>query len=46
MSRTPEAVRQLTNPPKEYFIDKEIKIVILPKPNTHYSNAYIFRFVF
>jgi len=24
----------------------EIKIVILPKPNTHYSNAYIFRFVF
>jgi len=42
----PEAVRQLTNPQKQYFTLMEIKIVILPKPNTHYSNAYIFRFVF
>jgi len=42
----PEAVRQLTNPQKQYSMVMEIKIVILPKPNTHYSNAYIFRFVF
>jgi len=49
MSRTPEAVRQLTNPQKQYFTLMEIKIVIysrFSKGILRHSNAYIFRFVF
>jgi len=49
MSRTPEAVRQLTNPQKQYFTLMEIKIVIhsrFSKGILRHSNAYIFRLVF
>jgi len=45
----PEAVRQLTNPQKQYFTLMEIKIVIysrFSKGILRHSNAYIFRFVF
>jgi len=49
MSRTPEAVRQLTNPQKQYFMVMKIKIVIysiFSKGILRHSNAYIFRLVF
>jgi len=46
MSRTPEAVRQLTKPQNNTSGWQGIKILIFYLKTQHYSNAYIFQLVF
>ena len=46
MSRTPEAVRQLTKPQNNTSGWQGIKILIFYLKTQHYRNAYIFQLVF